>query len=63
MAFSIKNGPAAHQPTKAAMEEVIQVEGTPEQIAPTALIGEAPRRPASSSPAQASQKQSQTDDL
>jgi len=39
----IKN-PAAHQPTKAEMEEVVKVRGTPDQIARAVLSGGVSRR-------------------
>ena len=61
MPLTIRKLPPLHQPKKAEMEEVVQVEGTPEQIARAVLTGGAPRRPASTA-VQASQKQSQTDD-
>ena len=35
---------ATHQPTKAEMEEVIVIDGTPEEIAAAVLRGGAPRR-------------------
>ena len=44
MALKIKKTPATHQPTKAEMEEVVIVRGTPEQIARAVLSGGAPRR-------------------
>ena len=36
--------PATHQPTKAEMEEVIEIDGTPEEIAASALRGGALRK-------------------
>lgn len=36
--------PAKHQPTQAEMEEPIQVDGTPEEIAAAVLQGGATRR-------------------
>lgn len=36
--------PATHQPTKAEMEEVIMIDGTPDEIAAAVLRGGAPRR-------------------
>ena len=36
--------PATHQPTKTEMEEVIVIDGTPEEIAAAVLRGGAPRR-------------------
>ncbi len=36
--------PATHQPTSAEMEEVIVIDGTPEEIAAAVLRGGAPRR-------------------
>ena len=44
MALKINKTPAAHQPTKAEMEERIVVRGTPDQIARAVLSGGAPRR-------------------
>ena len=36
--------PATHQPTKAEMEEIIVIDGSPDEIAAAALRGGAPRR-------------------
>ena len=36
--------PATHQPTKAEMEEVVVIDGTPEEIAAAVLRGGATRR-------------------
>ena len=44
MALKIKKIAATHQPTKAEMEEVVKVGGTPDQIARAVLSGGAPRR-------------------
>ena len=45
--------PATHQPTKAEMEEVIAIDGSPDEIAAAVLRGGAPRR----NPAQPKTKQ------
>ena len=39
-----KSPAASHQPTKAEMEEVIVIDGTPEEIAAVVLSGGAPPR-------------------
>lgn len=62
MPLTIRKRPPLHQPTKSEMEEVVQVEGTPEQIARAVLTGGAPRRPAPAAAVQAFQKPTQTDE-
>ena len=43
-ANGVLDPPATHQPTKAEMEEVIVMDGTPEEIARAVLSGGAPHR-------------------
>ena len=43
MATKPTTTPATYQPTQAAMEEVVSIEGTPEEIAAT-MFGGVPRR-------------------
>ena len=39
-----KAKPEAHQPSKEELEEVIEIDATPEQLARAVLTGGAPRR-------------------
>ena len=41
-----RKSPATHQPTKAEMEEVIVIDGTPDEIASAMLRGGAPQKEA-----------------
>lgn len=40
----VQGPPATHQPTKAEMEEVIAIDGTPDEIAAAVLKGGASRK-------------------
>lgn len=39
-----RKSPATHQPTKAEMEEAIEIDGKPDEFAAAVVCGGAPRR-------------------